>query len=64
MWALNGVSPVTSTNVTNSPQNFLTLVYLLSYAGVKFQGHIYCQSQIIELEPRASPKNWFFWSNT
>ena len=30
---------------------------------VKFQGHNWCQSQIIKLEPKATLKKMVFWSN-
>ena len=46
-------SPVTSTNVEISPKKFLTFSFNpFFHTGVKFQVFIYCQSEIIELEPR------------
>ena len=44
-------SPVTSTNVRFGPQN------LLCHTSAKFQVYTYCQSQIIEPEPRPLLKN-------
>ena len=43
--------PETFTNVGINPN------------AVKFQDNTSCQSQIIELGPRAPQKNWFLWSS-
>ena len=43
---------LTSTNVGISLQTFLTFE-LFCHTRVKFQGHAYCESQIIEPRPRA-----------
>ena len=49
-------SAVTPINIGIRPQHFLTYSYNLFSTFVKFQGHTYCQFQIIELEPRAPLK--------
>ena len=58
---LTSFSPVTSTNVGYSPQNFLTFSFNSCHTGVKCQNHTNCQPQIIELEPRAPLKKVFFF---
>ena len=51
--------PIPSTKVGVSPPNFLTFT-LNHLATRKSQGHIYCQSDTIELEPQAPLKKRVF----
>ena len=53
-------SPVTSTNLGISSQNFPTFSFKPLPHLCKFQRHTYCQSQIIELEPRLPLKKIVF----
>ena len=53
---------VTPTTIVIRPKKILTHSFNLFYhTCAKFQGHTYCQLQIIDLEPRAPLKKWFFW---
>ena len=51
------------TNVRISLKNITFSFNPIDNAGVNFQGHTLCQSQIVELNPRPLLKKWFFWSN-
>ena len=42
------------------PKTFDVQFYLFCHTSVKFQGHTWFQSQIIELEPSATLTNFFF----
>ena len=49
-------SPITSTNVKIGLKNFLTLIFKPFHSCVRFQGHNWCQSHIVGLDPIAPLK--------